>query len=800
MQLSRLSIRNFRVIKEATVEFSDKVIGIVGRNGAGKSSLIEAIAWAFYGNQAARTGRDEIQSIFASPADRCEVDLTFSIHEQPFRVVRRLYGASGRGEVELFRGNAAESLGVRETDKYIRDLLGLDLKGFSTSFLARQQELSALSDIPTSERRDHLAGMLGIERLDKAIKRVKEDGKLSGERVVFYERQLHGQETLNARLAELTRRLDMQRLRLPQLEEAKRKSEQEVHSCTGEVARLQELQSATILLQTELSSWLRIAAEQGERSRILSTELSDLEKLSKEIAQLKEAIAVLPTLTEKALQAQEWRVQSANRAVRLDKKKELETTLVELTGTLERANQKKAAIEKEIAAFPLDAAARFEQVDKEIQSALNEYSSENAKLIAARQALEKIAGQLSSIHELGADAVCDRCLRPMGTEYERITAHLKDEQRELNDLAATLDKQLNQLKQRGADMRAEKNALEQFIRNEHRLTLEKQAVEDLRGELAKRYQETDDRLTAVVTEISALPDDKSDFHDFANIEETINSLRQKEQAYIHGKGKLERQSVLTGEFNQVQQKVIEADRQIDEIKTKLGQGSVTDEMFDRAKKALGAAQQEYEQRRTEYESVVREIQVTETDLRGVAESLEQLAKITEKLETERETLFYGKKLDLLLVEFRKQLIAGIRPALADLSGRLMAEMTEGRYGLVELDADYNLRVIDYGKSYGINRFSGGEKDLANLCLRLAISLALTESAGLNRSFIILDEIFGSQDDTRRDLIIQAMGNLKQRFPQILLVTHVDDIKGQVEETIEVVPTVHGWSEVKQIGA
>ncbi|MEE8576649.1 MAG: hypothetical protein V3T31_05285, partial [candidate division Zixibacteria bacterium] len=56
-----------------------------------------------------------------------------------------------------------------------------------------------------------------------------------------------------------------------------------------------------------------------------------------------------------------------------------------------------------------------------------------------------------------------------------------------------------------------------------------------------------------------------------------------------------------------------------------------------------------------------------------------------------------------------------------------------------------------------------------------------------------------QDDQRKDLILKAMGRLKQRFPQILLITHVDDIRDGVEDIIEVLPTGNGWSAVKVNG-
>ena len=49
----------------------------------------------------------------------------------------------------------------------------------------------------------------------------------------------------------------------------------------------------------------------------------------------------------------------------------------------------------------------------------------------------------------------------------------------------------------------------------------------------------------------------------------------------------------------------------------------------------------------------------------------------------------------------------------------------------------------------IEGFSGGEIDLANLVLRIAISKTLTELSGTSTiGFLAFDEVFGSQDKRR----------------------------------------------------
>ena len=207
MHLLKLSIQNFRVIKNSSLDLPDKVIGIIGPNGAGKSSIVESIAWALYGNVAARSSKDEIRSTFAGESATVEVDLEFEIHGEHYRVVRRLVGRTGRPEVILFRDGTSESVGSTETQKHIASLMGLDWKGFLTSFLARQQELNALSDLAAGKRREHLAGMLGIDRLDAAIQMIKADTRSSGERSTLLGQRLSERAYVMDRVNELSEQL-----------------------------------------------------------------------------------------------------------------------------------------------------------------------------------------------------------------------------------------------------------------------------------------------------------------------------------------------------------------------------------------------------------------------------------------------------------------------------------------------------------------------------------------------------------------------------------------------------------------
>ena len=81
--------------------------------------------------------------------------------------------------------------------------------------------------------------------------------------------------------------------------------------------------------------------------------------------------------------------------------------------------------------------------------------------------------------------------------------------------------------------------------------------------------------------------------------------------------------------------------------------------------------------------------------------------------------------------------------------------------------------------------SGGEEDLANLVLRLAISQMIAERAGQSFSLLILDEVFGSLDESRRHNVVELLRRLQDRFEQVILITHIESVREGLDRVISV---------------
>jgi exonuclease SbcC len=104
---------------------------------------------------------------------------------------------------------------------------------------------------------------------------------------------------------------------------------------------------------------------------------------------------------------------------------------------------------------------------------------------------------------------------------------------------------------------------------------------------------------------------------------------------------------------------------------------------------------------------------------------------------------------------------------------------------VKLSSDYRLMIVDRGEDHELARFSGGEQDLANLCLRLAIADWVSKERSVDLGFVVLDEVFGSQDDERRQRLLSELRALSGRFRQMLVITHLSDIADLCDSHVEV---------------
>ena len=175
MRPRELTVEGFRSYRDRTTfDWRDRrLVGVVGPIGAGKSSILDAIAFALYG-KTPTFGRDT-KNLIHQLADECHVELVFEVDGQTWRVQRALRrkGVSGH-KLERLAADEPEAQVLESVpmegavNKRVVRLLGMEFDAFCRSVLLAQNRFSEFLKATKGQRNEVLKGVFGYERFDAA--------------------------------------------------------------------------------------------------------------------------------------------------------------------------------------------------------------------------------------------------------------------------------------------------------------------------------------------------------------------------------------------------------------------------------------------------------------------------------------------------------------------------------------------------------------------------------------------------------------------------------------------------------
>ncbi|GIV19926.1 MAG: nuclease SbcCD subunit C [Armatimonadota bacterium] len=136
-----------------------------------------------------------------------------------------------------------------------------------------------------------------------------------------------------------------------------------------------------------------------------------------------------------------------------------------------------------------------------------------------------------------------------------------------------------------------------------------------------------------------------------------------------------------------------------------------------------------------------------------------------------------------LRSFADLLNSEVVPELQERAGELLNLLTDGRYTQLQITEEFEFTLYDEERPKPI--ISGGEEDIVNLSLRLAMAEMICERSGQPLGLLVLDEVFGSLDADRRENTLQLLRRLRDRFEQIIIISHIEEIQAGADRCLQV---------------
>src|SRR6266498_762990 len=816
---------------------------ISGHNGAGKSSLLDAITWALFGE--ARGKSSEVINLHSNAA---EVTLTFAYEENTYRVQRTL--PRNKSTVLEFQVKDDESWRAltekttRETQARIEQTLRLDYDTFVNASFFLQGKADQFTQQNPSKRKDVLSTILGLEMWEQYRNR-------SAERRKTIEREVDG---IQARISEIDTELAEEESRKTRLAELESLLTRLTASRTAQETVLESIKMTVAALdeQRKLVDTLNASLERsrshlsGLETRLASKgadrdSYADLVNRAKEIESAhKEWQKIRKELEEWDRTASQFHEHEKERAPLLERiavEKAILEQELELLQEQEKIISEQSSVVSELESQINKAQSSLDEAEAKVTQRTeleNERNAAREKQAAMKVENETLKVDMNQLKERidalksAEGATCPLCGQELSEEHRLATLEqLEEEGKQKGDHYRANQSESTELAKQITDYELQITKLSSAENERIRFTGEISQLTERLGTLQfsanewetagkKRLKEVEDilesenyaidehkQLARIDKELAKLGYDAAT-HD--EMREKENELRSVEDDFSNLKSAKEVSKQIESEIKNLQSEIKSREAEIKTLEndyqsaqTKLEIAEAQSPNLDQAERELFRLRESENKTRSELGGAKQRVDVLSTQRARKAE-FERERETLQKQIVQHRTLerAFGKDgVPALLIE---QALPQIEEKANDILDRLsdgqmsIRFVTQAEYKDKKRDDLRETLEIPISDSAGIRAYemySGGEAFRVNFAIRLALSKILAQRKGARLQTLVIDEGFGSQDTLGRQRLIEAINLVKHDFAKILVITHLDELKDAFPTRIEVEKTERG---------
>ena len=418
-----------------------------------------------------------------------------------------------------------------------------------------------------------------------------------------------------------------------------------------------------------------------------------------------------------------------------------------------------------------------------------------AQQVRYKEEREKILADRKTIQSTGANGTCPLCRQKLGEHFGSLDAEFDAKLQELSEKAvADLERQEKLGKEKSL-IETLKPALDQVRTLAEKCRQKPQYEEELAGLVTKHAKRTAEQL-AIAESIA-----KIGYNDAAcQVCEREAAEVQKLQLRFTELGKKIGQGIMAKkQLADLTGKIAERNAELAKLEEEIKAAAFDPAEATKAEAAVAATDAALRNEEVVIANATKDLRFTEEKIADYKKAAEQIAALKQQATALNDEIELLKLTRALIAEYVVYLMQVVRSRLEGEVSHIISEITGGRYEQVLLDEDFNLLVRDVDDDYAIDRFSGGEQDDIAVALRIALSRYLAELHQVHEStFLIFDEIFGSQDEERRSNLLTALRTQESRFPQILLISHIAEMQGEFANTLVIEMGTDGASRIKEV--
>lgn len=474
-----LSIRGFLSYHNLTeIDFTAiDVACISGANGAGKSSIFDAITWALFGE--ARRTDDTI--IHSHPGvNAAEVALIFEYENNLYRVLRtRPKNTSARLEFQVAQAETVpepldkESLAqihwrsltertLRDTQAQIRKILRLDYDTFINASFFLQGKADQFTTQTPGKRKEILSSILGLEIWEEYRQRAIERRKTVENQIDLIDQTLQEIESELNEEADRRARLKQIESQLDEIQQQRKEQAERVALYRQQLTALEEQKRSVEALQKQVETIENAAREITEKYQSRKKEMATYQELIERAAEIEAGYqgyqnvkARLETFERTLLTFADLEKQHQNMQAELNAER---ARLQQEQSHLEEKQQRAATARENTLIFQKELAnlqsqqetleAKFalclqaEQQSQNLIRQINDLKGQNKHL---REEMKKLRNRIDTLQTETVSATCPLCGQPLSPpDRQKLIESLEAEGKGLKDRYLDNENQINQ--------------------------------------------------------------------------------------------------------------------------------------------------------------------------------------------------------------------------------------------------------------------------------------------------------------------------------------------------------------------